>query len=268
MFKAGNVYFLLLSNRTSWERNDNYYFTASSPAGPWTSRGLFAPSGTLTWNSQTTFVLPVAGATATTYVFLGDRWSYPRQGSAATTVWQPMAVSGTTLSIATFNEAWKIDPTTGAWSTASSAATTSIDDSVSGTGVNQFNYGGTWAHATGGGFNNSETRSATAGDTVSIAFTGTQIKLYGVANTDAGYATLALVDGKGGTVASGVIDFYSKYRDTAHELKYVSPVLKSGSYTLKLTVLGEHSNWSDKAGDQFGATGNYVSIDRAVVSTM
>jgi len=267
MFKAGNVYFFLFSNKTSWERNDNYYYTATSIAGPWTNRGLFAPSGTLTWNSQTTFVLPVVGSGATTYMFMGDRWSYPRQGSAATSVWQPLAVSGTTLSMPAFNEAWKVNPITGAWS-AVGATGTSIDDSVDGAGVNQFNYTGAWAHLTGGGFNNTESRSAATGDTVSIAFVGTQIKLYGVANTDGGYGSFTLVDGSGGTVASGTIDFYSKYRDTAHELEFASPLLKTGSYTLKLTVLGDHSNWSDKAGDQFGSTGNYVSIDRAVVSTM
>jgi hypothetical protein len=41
-----------------------------------------------------------------------------------------------------------------------------------------------------------------------------------------------------------------------------------GSYTLKLTVLGDHSNWSDKAGTQFGSTGNSVSVDRVVVSAI
>ncbi len=267
MFRAGNVYFLLFSNRTSWERNDNYYYTAAAVTGPWTSRGTFAPSGTLTWNSQTTFVLPVAGSAGTTYLFMGDRWSYPRQGSAATYVWQPLTVSGTSLSMPTFNEAWKVDPITGVWSAVSPTGT-SIDDSVSGTGLNQLQYAGAWTHATGGGFNNTESRSATAGDTVSVRTAGTQIKLYGVASTDGGYATVAVIDGNGNPVASGVIDFYSKYRDTAHDLKYVSPRLPPGSYTLKLTVLGDHSSWSDKAGTQFGSTGNYVSVDRVVVSAI
>ena len=167
----------------------------------------------------------------------------------------------------TFNEAWKVDQTTGAWSAVSSTGT-SIDDGVSGTGANQFDYVGTWTHAIGGGYNNTESRSANAGDTVSIAFAGTQIKLYGVASTDGGYAAIAIVDGNGSTVATSVIDFYSKYRDTAHELKYVSPRLTGGSHSLKLTVIGDHSNWTDKAGTQFGSTGNYVSIDRAIVSQM
>jgi hypothetical protein len=42
-------------------------------------------------------------------------------------------------------------------------------------------------------------------------------------------------------------------------------LLTSGAYNLKLTVIGNHSTWTDKAGTLFGSTGNYVSIDRAVV---
>src|SRR5689334_3656213 len=96
VFKAGGTYFWLGSNKTSWERNDNVYYTASSMRGPWTSRGKFAPSGTLTWNSQTTSVLPIRGSRGTTYVFMGDRWAFPLN-SRATYVWQPLTVSGTSV---------------------------------------------------------------------------------------------------------------------------------------------------------------------------
>lgn len=41
MFKKDRTYFLLTSNLTSWERNDNYYFTAPFINGPWTRQGLF-----------------------------------------------------------------------------------------------------------------------------------------------------------------------------------------------------------------------------------
>jgi hypothetical protein len=257
MFKAGSTYFFLFSNRTSWERNDNYYYTASAIAGPWTSRGKLAPSGKLTWNSQTTFVLPIAGSSATTYLFMGDRWSYPRQGTAATYVWQPLTVSGTALSIPSYYEAWKIDLSAG--TSAPLAATgTPFEDNVIGTGSNQFNYTGSWTHTT-------ESKAATAGDAVSFRFTGTQIKLYGVAGPDGGYASVAIMDGSNATVASATLDFYSNYRDVTNELKLASPLLARGTYTLKVTVLGDHSTWSDKAGTVYGSTGNYVSIDRAVV---
>lgn len=50
------IYYLLTSHTTSWERNDNYYYTAPSPEGPWENQGMFCPEGTLTYNSQCTFV--------------------------------------------------------------------------------------------------------------------------------------------------------------------------------------------------------------------
>jgi hypothetical protein len=265
LFRADSTYFFLFSNKTSWERNDNYYFTATSMSGPWTSRGKFTPSGTLTWNSQTTFVLPVSGSNGTTYMFMGDRWSYPRQGSAATYVWQPLTVSGTSLSIPTFYEAWALDPSTGS-SAPTAASGTSIDDKASGNGLNQLEYEGDWTHTSGGGFDDSESRAVAAGDSVSIRFTGTRIKLYGVATKDSGYATVTITDANGASVAAGTVDFYSNYRDTKNELKYVSPLLTSGGYSLKLSVVGDHGVWSDKAGTIFGSTANYVSVDRVVIS--
>jgi hypothetical protein len=265
MFKVNGTYFFLLSNKTSWERNDNYYFTAPAVSGPWTSRGKFTPGDTLTWNSQTTFVLPIAGSTATTYLFMGDRWSYPRQGSAATYVWQPLMIDGTSLSIPAFHEAWAFDATAGSWADLPSSGT-SIDDNAAGNGLNQLDYAGSWTHTGGGGLGDGESRAATSGDTVSFRFSGTGIKLYGVAAPDGGYATLSLMTASGASVATGTLDFYSKYRDPKNDLRYVSPHLASGSYTLKLTVAGDHGTWSDKAGTVFGSTGNYVSVDRVVVS--
>lgn len=86
VFRKGDTYYFLGSDLTSWEKNDNYYYTATSLKGPWVKRGIFCPEGTLTWNSQTTFVLPVEGSKDTTFLFMGDRWSFPKQASAATYV--------------------------------------------------------------------------------------------------------------------------------------------------------------------------------------
>lgn len=94
MFKKNGIYYLLTSNLTSWERNDNYYFTASSIEGPWERHGLFCPEGTLTHNSQSTFVFPLKQGNDTIPMYMGDRWSYPHQASAATYVWLPLQVKG------------------------------------------------------------------------------------------------------------------------------------------------------------------------------
>ena len=75
IFKRDGLYYWLGSDLSSWERNDNFYFTSKSLTGPWEKQGIFAPEGKLTWNSQTTFVLPITGAETTTFLFMGDRWA-------------------------------------------------------------------------------------------------------------------------------------------------------------------------------------------------
>jgi hypothetical protein len=112
LFKVGATYYFLFSHRTSWATNDNFYFTATSLTGPWTSRGNLAPAGSHTWNSQTTYVLPVQGSSTTTYMFMGDRWNASNLG-ASTYVWQPLVINGTSLSMPTFKASWTIDTSTG-----------------------------------------------------------------------------------------------------------------------------------------------------------
>ena len=94
MMKKDGMYYWLSSHTTSWERNDNMYWTSRSLAGPWEYRGEFCPKGTLTWNSQCSFVLPLENGT---FMYMGDRWSFPRQRSAATYVWQPLTVEHSRL---------------------------------------------------------------------------------------------------------------------------------------------------------------------------
>jgi hypothetical protein len=112
--KIGGTYFLFGSHLSGWATNDNQYSTASSMAGPWSAWKSFAPSGTNTCNSQTTFILPVVGSTSTTYVFLGDRWNSGNLTDSRY-IWQPLTINGTTISM-TCATSWKIDVTTGIWS--------------------------------------------------------------------------------------------------------------------------------------------------------
>lgn len=56
MFKKNGIYSLLTSKLTSWEKNDNYYFTALDIEGPWSQHGTFCLEGTLTFTSQSTLV--------------------------------------------------------------------------------------------------------------------------------------------------------------------------------------------------------------------
>jgi len=111
--KIGGTYLLFGSHLSGWATNDNQYTTATSIAGPWAAWKSFAPSGTNTCNSQSTFVLPVIGSNNTTYVFLADRWNSSNLTDSRY-VWLPLTITGTTVSM-TCATSWKIDAATGTW---------------------------------------------------------------------------------------------------------------------------------------------------------
>jgi len=124
MVKVNGVYFLLTSSKTWWTSNDNYYFTAPALSGPWTDRGDFTPNSTNTYNSQTTYVLPVTGTSTTTYMYMGDRWCEGCFGDS-TYIWQPLTINPATplLRLDPFYDTWTIDTATGAWAASGPTAT-------------------------------------------------------------------------------------------------------------------------------------------------
>ncbi len=254
IFRKDSVYYFLGSNLTSWERNDNYYFTATSLKGPWTNRGLFCPEGTLTWNSQTSFVLPIEGLKDTTYMYMGDRWSFPKQTSAATYVWQPLTISGTTISIPKYIDAWQINTSTG------EATSVAVGKKIVGNTDKQFiTYSGNWQQDTLSVMSSDEKAAS-----FTVKFKGTQIGFYGLARPNGGYAHVVLRNKKGKTILSSIVDMYCKY--STETLKFLSPNLKKDNYTLTVTVMGEHGNWRDKRKNIYGSTGNFVSLDKIVVN--
>ncbi len=257
IFKKDGIYFFLGSHLTSWERNDNSYYTATSLEGPWEEQGNFAPEATLTWNSQTTFVLPIEGKRDTTYVFMGDRWAYPRQHSAATYVWQPLTASGASLSIPEFLEAWKVNTTTGV------ASEIEIEGEVIENTDRRITYSGEWEHSDKENAQTSESRSDVPGASFSVSFVGSQIGLFGISRPDSGYAEIIIENDDGKVVLSSVIDMYSKYPHSS--LKYISPKLEKNNYVLTFSVIGAHGNWTDKAGTIFGSNGDFVSVNKVVV---
>ena len=113
LFKKNGRYYLLTSHRTGWNTNDNVYATSTSLASGWSSWKLFAPKGSRTFNSQTTFVLPVTGSQGTTYLFMGDRW-IPSSLGTSPYIWLPLTVNGTSVSMA-WHARWFVDTATGTW---------------------------------------------------------------------------------------------------------------------------------------------------------
>lgn len=247
MFRKGNRYFWMFSNKTSWERNDNYYLTATSLEGPWERKGLFAPEGSLTWNSQCSFVFPIVNQGDTLHMYMGDRWSFPKQGSAATHVWQPITVSGDEISIPEFYESWSYDQNN----------TVSYVNLELKTIMENIEGEGQWL-ASGDKMTSNE-----KGAFMSGTFEGTQVALRGVSDTISGYARVIVTNSKEEEIINTIVDFYSKYQYSS--LKFLSPALPHDRYTISLNVMYEHPVWSDKRVNRYGSTDYYVTLEDILV---
>ena len=119
---------------------------------------------------------------------------------------------------------------------------TSIDDAVQGSDPEQFNFIGTgWQHCTGCGadlYAGSNSWDNTANDSVTVKFSGTRIKFYGVKDPKHGIGAISV---DGGSETS--IDFYSATR-AGDQLMWTSPVLAAGDHVFKLRVTGSKNTSS------------------------
>ena len=242
MFKKGGIYYMLTSNLTSWEKNDNFYLTAPSICGPWTKQGYFCPEGTLTYASQTTFVFPLVEGRDTVPLFMGDRWSYPHQASAATYVWMPLQVKGTSLSIPHYWQSWDIktlkpvDPLKGG------VEIKKVSLSPAGNWVKE---NGLW-------------KSQKKDSRASVTFTGRKIAVTGVTDRHSCYAQVNIYDAKKKKVFTSLIDFYSKNPDEA--VRFMSPDFPKGTYTLEIVNTADSPTWTDKTKAIYGSDNTFITL--------
>ena len=243
MFKKDGTYFFLFSNLTSWEKNDNFYFTAPKIEGPWTKQGLFCPEGTLTYNSQSTFVFPLKRGNDIVPMFMGDRWSYPHQASAATYVWMPMQVNGTKLSIPEYWQCWDLN------------TLKPVDILRKGKQVSMKNI----KPAVGWTENRGCFVSNAKGSVLAVSFRGTHVAVVGKSDSHSGYARVSVLNAKKDTVYSSLVDFYSKYSEKA--IRIMTPEMEKGNYTLLVEVTGIKPVWTDKSKTIYGSDNTFVTID-------
>jgi hypothetical protein len=114
ILKVGGTYFFFCSHQSGWSPNDNQVMTANSLSGTWSSLTDFAPAGTNTYSSQTNYVLPVAGTSGATYIYMGDRWVSSNLATS-TYVWLPLTITGSTASLPMWYNRWQIDTAAGSW---------------------------------------------------------------------------------------------------------------------------------------------------------
>lgn len=225
MFKKDGIYFIMFSNKTSWERNDNYYLTAKSIDGSWEYKGLFCPEGSFTYNSQCSFVFDYYGDSGRIPVYIGDRWSFPKQASAATLVLLPIQIDGDGMKIENYMSIWSPDDL--------------LDRSPRPHNSLDFN-------------------SNVKGESCEIKFKGSYIMVFGETFNHGGYGNFDVYDEKGNLLHESTIDFYSRIPNNG--LRYTSPKFKEGYYSIKITVTGSNGIWFDKKGTRFGSDNYFVKL--------
>ncbi len=96
LFRRGGTYFLVTSGATGWNPNQAAYQTATSLAGPWTRPVPFGDART--YNSQSTFVLPIQGTAGTSYLYMGDQWgpAFAMKPNDSSYVWLPLTFPSAT----------------------------------------------------------------------------------------------------------------------------------------------------------------------------
>src|SRR6266700_3489614 len=138
-------------------------------------------------------------------------------------------------------------------STASLPGTISVDDALTGSGLNQFRYNGNWNHCTQCGdemYAQSNSWNNTAGDYVMLTCQGVAVYVYVVKDNMHGIAAIS-IDGTSETE----VDLYASER-TGDQLAWLSPVLGNGKHILKIRVTSTKNSESSDT---------YISLDRVEV---
>ena len=92
LFKSGDYYYMITSGLTGWDPNAARSFRAKSMLGPWERLGNPAKGegADVTFNSQSTYVLPVEGR-QDAFIFMADRWN-PKNHQDGRYIWLPITI--------------------------------------------------------------------------------------------------------------------------------------------------------------------------------
>ena len=108
LFKKDGRYFMITSGCTGWAPNAARLHVADNILGPWTEHPnpCTGEGADLTFRSQGTFILPVAGK-KDAFIFMADRWT-PRRPIDARYIWLPVQFENG-LPVLRWHDRWDIN---------------------------------------------------------------------------------------------------------------------------------------------------------------
>ncbi len=102
------LYYCIGSYLTGWWPNANQYAVAEKLEGPWSEFRDMAPPETLTYGSQSTYLLKIVGSEETTIIYMGDVWR-PYELTDSRYLWYPLEIGGGQLALKP-REGWMPGP--------------------------------------------------------------------------------------------------------------------------------------------------------------
>ena len=129
VFKIDGIFYLLYSRQDGWTPTDNYYMTATSMSGPWSSPVLLAVEGYFAYNTQNAYDIVINGSEKTLYLYYGDHWNAPNLGGS-TYAFYPVSYNGSGISLS-YSGGYSVDVGAGTWSDLPYITITTSDLSVS-----------------------------------------------------------------------------------------------------------------------------------------
>ncbi|GGH91199.1 PKD domain-containing protein [Arthrobacter liuii] len=136
--------------------------------------------------------------------------------------------------------------------TATTSTPLELNDATVGTGLNQFNYSGSWSVSNPAAAYQSDNHFANATNaSYQVQCSGTQAKIFAEKSSALGIVGVSIDGG-----AETMVDPYASSR-SEQNLLYTSPTLVSGTHTLKVRITGTKNP---------SATGTYAAADRVEIS--
>ena len=91
IFKKDGTYWMITSGCTGWKPNKARMFSAPHIFGPWTKHDnpCVGPDADLTFQGQSTYILPVPGSVENEFIFMADIWR-PKHPIDGRYIWLPI----------------------------------------------------------------------------------------------------------------------------------------------------------------------------------